>query len=389
MRSESFRVLIVGGGLGGLCLAQGLKKVGIAFTVFERDASSTTRVQGYRLNLTPDGSVAMHSNLPDDLWRRVDEVRTRQIKGISFVSEQLQRRFFKETPPPFDAVRKFGSIGRESLREILLSGLGDDVKFGKRMTRYDLLPDGAVQCCFEDGSTAEGSFLVGGDGTHSVVRSQLLPQDNRVRTGVCTIAGRVPFDETTRRDFLPEPLEESAVVMDHKPQGMFLASHLLGGDRSREDYVFWALLANRVQFGPGLETKSPLQLVGLADEMTPGWHPRLKSLIRRADPETVKLLHYKTSTRPERWPVGSVTLIGDAVHGMPPTGGEGANIALKDSAVLCGMLAEFMAGRRTLREAVDQYEAEMLDYAFPAVERAMSNLRRMVTRDDNDRTVSA
>ena len=53
--NNKFKVLIVGGGLGGLCLAQGLKKAGIDFRVFERDASPVSRLQGYRLSINPAG----------------------------------------------------------------------------------------------------------------------------------------------------------------------------------------------------------------------------------------------------------------------------------------------------------------------------------------------
>jgi cation diffusion facilitator CzcD-associated flavoprotein CzcO len=37
---DPFHVLIVGGGIGGLCLAQGLKKAGISVAVYERDTSA-------------------------------------------------------------------------------------------------------------------------------------------------------------------------------------------------------------------------------------------------------------------------------------------------------------------------------------------------------------
>ena len=44
-------VLVIGGGLGGLCLAQGLKKSGISVAVYERDRTAQFRSQGYRISL--------------------------------------------------------------------------------------------------------------------------------------------------------------------------------------------------------------------------------------------------------------------------------------------------------------------------------------------------
>lgn len=46
---KQFHVLIVGGGLGGLALAQGLKKHGISCAVYEKDLSRADRLQGYRI----------------------------------------------------------------------------------------------------------------------------------------------------------------------------------------------------------------------------------------------------------------------------------------------------------------------------------------------------
>jgi salicylate hydroxylase len=61
------KIMIVGAGTGGLCLAQGLNADGIAVEVFERDYSPTDRLQGYRLSIDANGSHALKSCLPQTL----------------------------------------------------------------------------------------------------------------------------------------------------------------------------------------------------------------------------------------------------------------------------------------------------------------------------------
>ena len=62
-----------------------------------------------------------------------------------------------------------------------------------------------------------------------------------------------------------------------------------------------------------------------------------------------------------------MTLLGDAVHTMSPGRGEGANVALRDASLLCGLLSSVAAGRLSFDAAKGQYEAEMLEYGFAAV----------------------
>jgi hypothetical protein len=61
-------VLVVGGGLGGLCLAQGLTKAGLSVAVYERDLTAQVRAQGYRLSLKEEGSLALRDCLPEHLF---------------------------------------------------------------------------------------------------------------------------------------------------------------------------------------------------------------------------------------------------------------------------------------------------------------------------------
>ena len=66
--AEFQHVLIIGGGIGGLCLAQGLTRAGISATVYERDRAITDRLQGYRVHISPKGSRALHDCLPPNLF---------------------------------------------------------------------------------------------------------------------------------------------------------------------------------------------------------------------------------------------------------------------------------------------------------------------------------
>ncbi|MCL6299478.1 FAD-dependent oxidoreductase [Streptomyces kronopolitis] len=61
----SFHVLITGGGIGGPCLAQGLRKDDISCAVYDRDPTVLT--SGYRLHMNGDGGQALQQCLPEPL----------------------------------------------------------------------------------------------------------------------------------------------------------------------------------------------------------------------------------------------------------------------------------------------------------------------------------
>ena len=76
---RSLHVLIAGGGLSGLCLAQGLLKEGHTVEVFERDAD-LSRKAGYLLHVNGDGGNALEACLPDDLYELYLETSRRTPK---------------------------------------------------------------------------------------------------------------------------------------------------------------------------------------------------------------------------------------------------------------------------------------------------------------------
>ena len=68
--SKPLKVMIIGAGTGGLCLAHGLPRNGIAVEVFERDGSPADHQPGYRLSISSTGSAALRSCLPDAQYRK-------------------------------------------------------------------------------------------------------------------------------------------------------------------------------------------------------------------------------------------------------------------------------------------------------------------------------
>ena len=89
MKNRAFQVAIIGGGMGGLCLANGLKKAGISVAVYERDQSPDSRPQGYRIHIDPQGSTALHACLPPHLWDLFCSTGGDFSQGFSIVTQQL------------------------------------------------------------------------------------------------------------------------------------------------------------------------------------------------------------------------------------------------------------------------------------------------------------
>jgi 2-polyprenyl-6-methoxyphenol hydroxylase-like FAD-dependent oxidoreductase len=89
-------------------------------------------------------------------------------------------------------------------------------------------------------------------------------------------------------------------------------------------------------------------------------------------------MRFRYSTPVEPWTSTAVTVLGDAVHNMPPVGGLGANTALRDAAALADQLLAVRDGAPLL-PAVAAYEAQMRDWGYRAVRDSLRNARQATT----------
>lgn len=343
-------VLIAGGGVGGLCLAQGLAKVGIRATVFERDPDAGTRGQGYRLHIDRHGDDALRRCLPGDRFRRYRDTSALPGRGkITTLAPDCTE--LASFPVP---VADHTAVDRMLLRRLLLTDV--DVRFGRTVAGAEDTGDGVV-LRFTDGTAERGDLLVGADGVGSVLRSVVAPGAEVIDTGLRCVYGRTPLAALPH---LPERLFDGFTSVAGPRGAMALAAFRACNHDPElppvDDYLMWAVV------GAVPRTSEPTALHRFAKKFVRTWHPELRRIVAGADVPATFGTPIRTSSPVPSWPTGRITLLGDAIHVMPPTGGVGANTAMRDAALLVELLS-----RTDPPAAFAEYETRMREYATEVV----------------------
>jgi len=395
----ALHVLVVGAGVGGLCLAHGLRKSGVDVSVFERDPSADSRRQGYRIHINAAGHAALEECLPPDQFALYVATSTKPPllpRAASYDHQFTLVRSMDEDGPDVDPKRAPTAVNRLTLRQIMLARLGDAVQFGRTLVHVDQDEDGVV-AHFADGSTATGDVLVAADGINSVVRSQLVPDAAVVDTGLRGITGKALIHGEPG-DSIPEELYNKFTgVIGPDFHALALGVYQARREPARaaadlapdvaldpvSDYLMWITIAPREQFPiPEAELweADPSMLHRLALKLIEGWHPELRRLLEQADEELTFPVSFRTARSVGAWAPSNVTLLGDAIHAMTPVGGCGANTALWDAALLSRLLARANRGELTTRATIEQYENAMREHGFAAVEEALVGAQRIGAR---------
>jgi hypothetical protein len=202
--------------------------------------------------------------------------------------------------------------------------------------------------------------------------------------GVQAIYGRVPYDAASK--LLPTEAIEDIFSIAADSRKVFLgigavkfptapdvaAKQILSSAtlRKQDDYAV-CIVGGRHEYFP----KSDKELRGvpaedlqrLAADMLKDWPQAAINLVLSGDSSSFFNVGMYTSVPTSLDCPTNVTLLGDAVHAMTPTLGRGANLAMRDAALLSRHLKAVAAGQQALAEALAEYEAELVRYGFDVV----------------------
>jgi len=352
------RVLVAGGGIGGLTAALALLRMGCDVEVFEQ--APELKELGAGLQLAANGTRALFA-------LGVGE----ELKGLSCEAEGKEIRLWNsgERWKLHDlgkvSVERYGhpylTVYRPDLLGVLERAVRREkpgaIHLGAKCVGFEQTRE-AVSVRLEDGGAVEADALIGADGVHSRVRQGLFGPDKPEFTGVVAWRGIVPMEALPRH------------------MARMVGSNWVGPGGH---VVHYPLRAGKVMNFVGAQERSDWRVEswsarGTLEELKAdfaGWHDDVHALIRNIPVPYKWALMVRAPM--ERWTIGRVSLLGDACHSMVPFLAQGANMAIEDGYILARALTESDAG---VPARLLTYERARRDRTRRAVEGSAANIQR-------------
>lgn len=355
--TKSPKIIIAGGGIGGMAATLSLLRRGYDVAVYEQ-APMLGEV-GAGVQISPNGSRAL-----DALG--IFEA----LRAASCAPRKKEFRLWNtgRAWPMFDlgemAIEKYGypylTVYRPDLLQTLIDAVTaikpDAIHLGAKVIDAAVTENGAI-LRFEDGSSVEGDVLIGADGVKSVVRKSLFGDDETNFTGMIAWRAVIPMER------LPERMRDMVGWTWIGPGGHLVNYPLRGGKLmnmigtiERDD---WKVESWNVE--------------GDIEECArdfAGWHEDVQTLIRAAP----KVLKWAFMERPPRqqWTLGHASLLGDAAHATLPFLAQGAVMSIEDGVILGRCLDKYSDPA----EALKKYEEARVDRTSRMVRGAKENTAR-------------
>jgi salicylate hydroxylase len=351
------RVLIAGGGIGGLTAALALLRAGIDVEVYEQ--AKEMKEVGAGVQLAANGTRVLYA-------LGVGE----ELKALSCEATGKEIRLWNsgETWKLFDlgaaSIERYGfpyfTVYRPDLLEVLARAVrrekSDAIHLGMKCIGFEQDPQ-IVKLKLDNDAAAEGDALIGADGVHSCIRQGLFGADRPSFTGVIAWRGIVPIERL--------PMHMARMVGSNwiGPGGHIVHYPLRGGrlmnfvgalERADWQVESWSARGTTAELAADFR----------------GWHEDIQALIRSIDTP----YKWALMVRPplERWSVGRVSLLGDAAHSMLPTLAQGAVMAIEDGLIL----ARCLKAHPEPSSALKRYEAARRERTRRTVEGSAANIHR-------------
>ncbi len=354
---KTLKIIIGGGGIGGMAAGLALLRAGYDVEIYEQ-ASALGEV-GAGIQVSPNGARALdYLGVFEDL------------KAVSCAPERKEFRLWNtgDTWPMFDlgaiALEKYGypylTVYRPDLLNALVTAVQrikpDAVHLGSSVAGIEQNEDSA-SLVLANGDVITGDVVIGADGVKSTVRNALWGADNPRFAGMIAWRSVIPMKN------LPEHMQKMVGSTWIGPGGHAVNYPLRGGELMnfigtvhRDD---WQIESWNIE--------------GDVEECVQdyaGWHPDVHAMIRSAD----KILKWAFMGRDpmQQWSKGRISLLGDACHPTLPFLAQGAVMAMEDGVVLTRCLEKYADPK----EALLRYEAARVERTTKMVLGARENTDR-------------
>jgi 2-polyprenyl-6-methoxyphenol hydroxylase-like FAD-dependent oxidoreductase len=309
------RVLVVGGGIGGLAAAVALRRVGLRASVFERAAE--IHEVGAGLTIWSNAVKALRQlGLAETVVARgtiLERNKTITPQGKVLMEEDIGK-LSREAGAPSVVVH------RAELQRTLLEALpAEEVHTDHACVGVEQTADGAI-ARFANGREERGDLLIGADGIRSVVREHVLGKSEPIYAGYTCWRGMATVSGF---DF---PAGDSYFLLGRGTQmGLFHC----GPGRA-----YWFVSRNAPR--DSLAGQGPHRQKVLAS--FPVWPEVFRAAIESTDEAAILPGDIIDRDPSPVWGQGRITLLGDAIHATTPNLGQGACQALEDAVVLAHCL---------------------------------------------------
>ncbi|KAF4783801.1 FAD binding domain-containing protein [Colletotrichum scovillei] len=335
------KIIIVGGSVAGLSLANMLERFDIDYTILEAYSEIAPQV-GASIGLLPNGLRIL-----DQLgcYERLREAAGNYYHRVTF--RDANGKPISSTPGPTMSERMEKHAGYASLwvdRQMLLQILYDNLKqkdkvlTNKRVVHVETSSTGVV-ITTEDGSTHTGDILVGGDGVHSKVREEMWR--------IASVSDPIAFPQEERS--IAQSSMKCIFGISRQPvnfppgatqQSTFFRGHLYLVISAPGNRVYWFLFheLGETKFGkdiPKFSKEDELLLSTqhredhITEELTFGdlYDNRIKSTLVPLEEHVFR-----------RWHFQRILIIGDAATKVHPISAQGGNGAIEAAANLVNAL---------------------------------------------------
>ncbi|HEX8349823.1 MAG TPA: FAD-dependent monooxygenase [Hymenobacter sp.] len=297
------KIIIIGGGIGGLAMANCLQLQGLGFELYEQAP-----------RLTEVGAGIGMSKSALDIFEKIGVSEKIRLSG-SFIKyacvKDSDLNLIRELPVELDSI----CIHRARLIKILGENIpASKVHLDKRVKSIDQ-HSGVVHVVFEDKTTVSAKCVIVADGINSVVRNQTFP-DIKIR-----YADQVIWRGLTKIKLPTYYNNRFVEIWDSRKRFLFVPMD--------EEHVFWLA----VQKGkPGGKDNPATIKTDLFNDFL-DFNPLVKDLITNSQ-NFIRNDLADLGSQPRKWASGNIVFLGDAIHATTPNLAQGACQAIEDAYAL-------------------------------------------------------